>query len=48
MREIAAAKGDFTFFGIFLRADALGSLDLVVSAMWMEEHRLKPLGEFTA
>ncbi len=47
MREIAAAKGDFTFFGIFLRADALGSWDLVVSAPWLEERRLKPLGEFT-
>jgi hypothetical protein len=43
MREIAAAKGDFTFFGIFLRADALGSWDLVVSAPWLEERRLKPL-----
>jgi hypothetical protein len=47
MREIAAAKGDFTFFGIFLRADALGSWDLVVSAPWLKERRLKPLGEFT-
>jgi len=24
MREIAAATGDFTFFGIFLRADRTG------------------------
>lgn len=47
MREIAAKKGDFTFFGIFLRADALGNWDLVVSAPWLEERRLKPLGEFT-
>lgn len=46
MREIAEKKGDFTFFAIFLRADALGNWDLVVSAPWLEERRLKPLGEF--
>src|SRR5260370_39705667 len=51
-----AAKGDardcrgegrFYFFWNLLRADALGSWDLVVSAPWLEERRLKPLGEFT-
>ena len=47
MREIAATKGDFTFFGLFLRADAPGTWDLVVSAPWLEERRLKDLGEFT-
>ena len=48
MREIAAKKGDFTLFGLFMRADAPGTWDLVVSAPWLEEGKLKALGEFTA
>lgn len=47
MREIAAKKGDFTLFGLFMRADAPGTWDLVVSAPWLEHGKLKALGEFT-
>ena len=47
MREIAAKKGDFTLFGLFMRADAPGTWDLVVSAPWLEEGKLKALAEFT-
>jgi len=47
MREIAAQKGDFTFYGLFLRADAPGTWDLVVSAPWLKERNLKDLREFT-
>ena len=48
MREIAAKKGDFTLFGLVMRADAPGTWDLVVSAPWLEEGKLKALREFTA
>ncbi len=47
MREIAAKKGDFTLFGLFMRADAPGTWDLVVSAPWLEEGKLRALGELT-
>ena len=47
MREITAKKGDFTLFGLFMRADAPGTWDLVVSAPWLEEGKLKALAEFT-
>lgn len=47
MRDIAAKKGDFTLFGLFMRADAPGTWDLVVSAPWLEQGKLKALGEFT-
>jgi hypothetical protein len=47
MRRIAAKKGDFTLFGLFMRADAPGTWDLVVSAPWLEGGKLKALGEFT-
>ncbi len=47
MREIAAEKGEFTLFGLFMRADAPGTWDLVVSAPWLEEGKLKALGELT-
>jgi hypothetical protein len=47
MREISAQKGEFTLFGVFMRPDALGAWDLVVSAPWLEEGKLKALGEFT-
>lgn len=48
MRDIAAKKGNFTLFGLFMRADAPGTWDLVVSAPWLEHGKLKALGEFTA
>ena len=47
MREIAAKKGDFTLFGLFMRADAPGTWDLVVSAPWLEHGKLNALGKFT-
>lgn len=47
MRDIAAKKGEFTLFGVFMRADAPGRWDLVVSAPWLEEGKLKSLAEFT-
>lgn len=47
MREIASQKGKFTLFGVFMRADAPGTWDLVVSAPWLEKGRLKALKEFT-
>lgn len=47
MRDIAAKKGDFNLFGLFMRADAPGTWDLVVSAPWLEQGKLKALGEFT-
>jgi hypothetical protein len=46
MREIAAKKGDFTLFALLMRADALGTWDLVVSAPWLEGGKLKATGEF--
>ena len=47
MRKIAAKKGDFALFGLFMRADAPGTWDLVVSAPWLEQGNLKSLEEFT-
>ena len=46
MRDITATKGAFTLFGLFMRADAPGTWDLVVSAPWLEKGKLKALGEF--
>jgi hypothetical protein len=48
MRDIASKKGQFTLFGLFMRADAPGQWDLVVSAPWLEQGKLKALSEFTA
>jgi len=48
MHKIAARKGDFTLFGLFLPADALGTWDLVVAAPWLEEGNLKALRDFVA
>ena len=45
MHEVAAKKGDFTLFGLFMRADAPGTWDLVVSAPWLEDGKLKATGE---
>lgn len=46
MRDIAKRKGEFTLFGLFMRADAPGTWDLVVSAPWLETGKLKATGEF--
>lgn len=46
MREIAAKKGDFTLFALLRREDAPDGWDLVVSSPWLEEGKLKALGEF--
>jgi hypothetical protein len=46
MPEIAAKKGDFTLFGLFMRSDAPGTWDLVVSAPWLEKGKLKATSEF--
>ena len=47
MRSISAEKGEFTLFGLFMRADTPGTWDLVVSAPWLEQGKLKALSEFT-
>ena len=46
MHQIAAQKGDFALFALFRRADGLGKWDLVVSAPWLKDGRLKMLGKF--
>ncbi len=46
MEEVSAEKGEFTLFGLFLREEAQDKWDLVVSAPWLEEGKLKALGEF--
>jgi hypothetical protein len=46
MEEVSAEKGEFTFFGLFLREEAQDKWDLLVSAPWLEEGKLKALGEF--
>ena len=46
MHEIAAKKGDFTLFALFMRSDAPGTWDLVVSAPWLEKGKLKATSEF--
>ena len=46
MDEVTADKGPFTLFGLFLREDAPDKWDLVVSAPWLEEGKLKALSEF--
>jgi len=46
MRKIASEKGDFLLFGLFMRADARGTWDLVVSAPWLEAGTLQALEDF--
>jgi len=46
MREIAAKKGPFTLFALFLRENAIIGWDLVVSSSWLQEPSLKQLREF--
>ena len=46
MEDISAERGEFVFFGLFLREEAPNKWDLVISAPWLEEGKLKALGEF--
>lgn len=46
MEEVSAEKGEFVLFGLFLREEAQDKWDLVMSAPWLEEGKLKALGEF--
>lgn len=43
---IEKRHGPFTLFGLFLREDSPNKWDLVVSAPWLEEGKLKALREF--
>lgn len=45
-RKIHAEKESFRLFGLLLRAEAPGKWDLVVSAPWLEQGKLKALEEF--
>jgi hypothetical protein len=45
MHDIARKKGAFTLFALFMRADALGNWDLVVSAPWLGPGTLKATRE---
>jgi hypothetical protein len=47
MHDLAARRGNFNLFGLFLRADSPDKWDLVVSSPWLERGKLKALGEFT-
>jgi len=46
MKQIEARKGRFTLFGVFLREDSPAQWDLVLAAPWLENGKLKALGEF--
>jgi len=46
MRRIAAERGDFWLFGLFMRTETLGMWDLVVAASWLEAGQLKAVSEF--
>lgn len=37
MLDIAAKKGDFTLFALFMRASGVGKWDLYVSAPWLDD-----------
>ena len=46
-RRLSAARGDFSFFALFLREDAEDKWDLIVSAPWLDKNTtdgLKHLG----
>ncbi|MGH9800996.1 MAG: hypothetical protein ACRD82_11580, partial [Blastocatellia bacterium] len=45
MNEISAEKGEFALFGLFLREESMDKWDLVVSAPWLQEDKLKSLRE---
>ena len=46
MEEVSAERGEFVFFGLFLREEAPGTWDVVISAPWLGAGKLKTLGEF--
>jgi len=46
MRDLSKEKGEFSLFGLFLRAEAPDKWDLVVSSPWLEVGKLRALGEF--
>jgi hypothetical protein len=46
MLDLSSEKGMFTFFGLFLRDEAPDKWDLVVSSPWLENGKIKALGEF--
>jgi hypothetical protein len=46
MKQMEARNGRFTLFGLFLREDSPGLWDLVLAAPWLENGKLKTLGEF--
>lgn len=48
MEIIEAKRGPFTLFGLFLREDSPNKWDLVVSAPWLEEGKLKALEDFVS
>ena len=46
MEAVSAERGEFVFFGLFLREDAPNKWDVVISAPWLEESKFKALEEF--
>jgi hypothetical protein len=46
MRRVSAEKGEFTLFGLFMRAEAPDKWDLVLSSPWLERGKMKALAEF--
>ena len=46
MKQVEARKGRFTLFGVFMREDSPAQWDLVLAAPWLENGKLKALGEF--
>lgn len=46
MDKIEAQRGRFTLFGLFMREESPGKWDLALSAPWLEQGKLKALGEF--
>ncbi|SRR6266498_118653 len=46
MKQMEARRGRFTLFGLFMREDSPGLWDLVLAAPWLENGKLKALGEF--
>ena len=46
MEAVSAERGEFVFFGLFLREEALDKWDVVISAPWLEADKLKALKEF--
>ena len=46
VKSIEKMHGRFTLFGLFLREDSPDKWDLVVAAPWLEEGKLRALGDF--